>query len=190
MCNLNCPLLSLIELLQKEIYGDGIPLTESVVSSGNTCISKSSQAEINMDNWITIKAKSSNKLGKSKPKSVTKTTGTSNQYVLLPTFKELDAATETFNTDIQETAVSMVSESNNCSLNQLNILITGQSHAKGYLEKISYVLGIAFYVIGITITCAVKSDIKQLTKNDDGVTVCGGSINIGRNNSKTRISFP
>jgi hypothetical protein len=61
-----------------------------------------------MDNWITIKAKSSNILGKSKPKSVTKTTGTSNQYVLLSNFKELDAATETFNTDLQEIAVSMI----------------------------------------------------------------------------------
>ena len=108
MCNLNCPLLSLIELLQKEICGDGIPLTGSVVSSGNTRISKYSQAEINMDNWITIKAKSSNKLGKSKPQSVRKTTGTSNQYVLLYYFKELDAVTETFNTDVQETAVSMI----------------------------------------------------------------------------------
>jgi len=96
MCNLNCPLLSLIEFLQKEIYGDGIPLTESVVSYGNTRISKSSQAEINMDKWITINAKSSNKLGKSKPKSVTKTTGTSNHYVLPSNFKELNAATETF----------------------------------------------------------------------------------------------
>lgn len=68
MCNLNCPLLLIIDLLQKEIYGDGIPLTQSVVSSGNTCSSKFSQAEINMDNWITIKTKSSNKLGKSRPK--------------------------------------------------------------------------------------------------------------------------
>ena len=135
MCNLKCPLLSPIKLLQKQIYG-GIPLTESVVSSGNTLISKSSQAEINMDKWITIKAKSSNKLGKSKPTSVTKTTGTSNHYVLPSNFKELDAATETFNTDVQEIAVSMVSESNNCSLNKHNILTTGKSHAKGYLEKI------------------------------------------------------
>jgi len=89
MCNLNCPILSLIELLQKEIYGDGIPLTESVV----TC-----QAEINMGNWITIKAKSSNKLGKSKPKSVTQTTSISNHYVLPSNFKELNATTEIFNT--------------------------------------------------------------------------------------------
>ena len=86
MCNLNCPLLSFIELLQKEIYGDGIPLTECVVSYGNTHSSKYSQAEINMDNWITIKAKSSNKQGKSILKSVTKTTGTSNHYVLPSNF--------------------------------------------------------------------------------------------------------
>jgi len=65
MCNVNCPFLSLIELLQEEIYDDGIPSTESVVSSGNTRVSKSSQAEINMYNRITIRAKSSNKLGKS-----------------------------------------------------------------------------------------------------------------------------
>jgi primosomal protein N' len=163
-----------------------------VVSSGNTHISNSSQAEINMDKWITINAKSSNKLGKSKSKSVTKTTGTSTQYVLLSNFKELDATTETFNIDVQETAVSMISESNNCSLNKHNILITGESHAEVYLEKISYVLGITIYVIGIvkpnsdleTITSAVKSDNKQLIKNDDDVTVCGGSINIARNNSK------
>ena len=89
---------SITELLQKEVYGDGIPLTESVVSSGNTRISKSSQAEINMDKWFTIKATSSNKQGNSKLKSVTKTTGTSNHHVLPSNFKELDAATETFNT--------------------------------------------------------------------------------------------
>jgi len=115
-----------------------------VVSSGNTRISKYSQPEINMDNWITIKAKSSNKLGKSKPKSVTKTTGTPNQYVWLSDFKELDAMTETCNTDIQETAVSMISESNNCSLNKHNILITGESHAKGYLEEIFMYLELPF----------------------------------------------
>jgi hypothetical protein len=85
----------------------------------------------------------------------------------------------------------MISESNNCSLNKHNILITGESHAKGYLEKISYVLGIAFYVNGSvklnsdleTITSSVESDIKQLTKNNV-VIVCGVSINIARNNSK------
>jgi hypothetical protein len=110
--------------------------------------------------------------------------------VLLSNFKELDAETGTFNIDLQEIAVSMISVSNNCSLNKHNILITGESHAKGYLEKISSVLGIAFDVIGIvkpnsdleTVTSFVKSDIKQLTKNDD-VIVCGGSTNIARNNS-------
>lgn len=59
------------------------------------------------------------------------------------------------------------------------------------MERISYALGIAFYVIGIvktnsdleTITSSVKSDIMQPTKNDV-VTVCGGSINTARNNSK------
>jgi hypothetical protein len=49
--------------------------------------------KLNRVNWITIKAKPSNKLGKSKPQSVTKTTGTSNQYVLLSNFKALDATT-------------------------------------------------------------------------------------------------
>jgi hypothetical protein len=93
-------------------------------------ISKSSQAEINMDNWMTIKAKLSNKLGKSKPKSGTMTSGTSNQYALLSKLNELGAATETFNTDLQEIAVSMISESYTCSLNKHNIFITGKSHAK------------------------------------------------------------
>jgi hypothetical protein len=132
---MNCPVPLFIELLQKEIYSDGTALTQGVARSGNTrtCISKSSQAEINMDNWITVKAKSSNKLGKSKPKSGTMTTGTSNLYALLSKLKELDAATETFNTDLQEIAVSMMTESSNCSLNKHNIFITGISHAKGYL---------------------------------------------------------
>ena len=83
----------------------------------------------------------------------------------------------------------MVSESNNCSLNKHNILITGESHAKGYLEKIFFVMGIAFDVIIIVKpnadleTSSLKSDIKQLTKTD-AFTVCGGSINTARNNSK------
>jgi hypothetical protein len=62
---MNCPFLSLIELLREEIYDNGIPLTESVVSSGNTRVSKSSQAEVSRYNRITVRAKSSNKLGKS-----------------------------------------------------------------------------------------------------------------------------
>jgi hypothetical protein len=98
--------------------------------------------------------------------------------MLFSNFKELDTMTETLNTDLQETAISMISESNNCSLNKHNILITGKSYAKGYSEKISYVLGIAFDVTGIVkpnsdleiITSSIKSDIKQPTKND--VTVC------------------
>ena len=77
--------------------------------------------------------------------------------MLLSNFKELDAATETFNTDLQETAVSVISKSNNRSLNKHNILITGKSHAKGYLE-ISYVLGIAFDVIGILLLILQSPD--------------------------------
>jgi hypothetical protein len=81
----------------------------------------------------------------------------------------------------------MISEPNNCSLNKHNTFITSKSHAKGYLEKLSYILGNAFDVTDNVKPnsdleiISVKSDIKQLT-NNVAVIACGGSI--VRNNSK------
>lgn len=81
----------------------------------------------------------------------------------------------------------MISEPNNFSLSKHNTFITNESHAKGYSEKLPYILGNAFDVTGNVKPnsdleiISVKSDIKQLTKNV-AVIVCGGST--VRNNSK------
>ena len=71
-----------------------------------------------------------------------------------------------------------------------SVILMGDSHIRGIAERLSHKLGPSFHTIGYVkpnatanhITSSVNSELRNLCKNDV-VVLCGGSLDIARNDS-------
>jgi NADH:ubiquinone oxidoreductase subunit K len=77
-----------------------------------------------------------------------------------------------------------------------SVLLVGDSHIRGVAERLAIKLRISYRTIGYVIpnayrsniTLIVKSEIKNLSKNDV-VVLCGNTLDVAKNNTSIGLSF-
>jgi hypothetical protein len=180
-----------IKLLQSEILNQQPSETSKVSQSelGNEQIQNDDSAH----RWILVNQ--TRKSRRTEPRQDKQFPKITNCYALLSNIKDWESDNVVYHGDYQNTK-NLKKVVINHATTKCKVTLLGNSHMRGLSDRLSSLLGNSFDVTGIVkpnadlevITSTALPDIKKLTKKDV-VVLCGGALNIAKNDSKKGLRY-